>query len=201
MWRIVKSPSSLTWLKVSVTASAVFCIIVRLIWPGLNIDAITLGLLVVAVLPWLSVLLESAEFPGGWKVKFRNLQNAGEQITGVPLPPREGSVPAPSYLSVAESDPNLALVGLRIEIEKRIREIASRHDIKERTLSGLLNALRHKHVLERSASHGLHELIRAGNNAAHGAPVEKDVYGWAFDFGPLVLAKLDEVLEDTGPKA
>ena len=44
---------------------------VHMIWPGLVIDAITLGLLVIAILPWLSTLIERATLPGGWGVNFR----------------------------------------------------------------------------------------------------------------------------------
>jgi hypothetical protein len=46
----------------------------------LNIDAITLGLLVVAVLPWFSDLLQSAKFPGGWEVNFREIKNKQDII-------------------------------------------------------------------------------------------------------------------------
>ena len=42
-------------------------------------DATTLGLLTVAVLPWIYTVLDSAEFPGGWKLQFRKLQAAVDQ--------------------------------------------------------------------------------------------------------------------------
>ena len=54
----------------------------RIVFPELEIDNIALGLLVIAALPWFADLLESAEFPGGWKVAFKNLedqQNAQEE--------------------------------------------------------------------------------------------------------------------------
>jgi hypothetical protein len=38
------------------------------------IDGITVGLLIISVLPWLSVFITSAEFPGGWKFEFRAIQ-------------------------------------------------------------------------------------------------------------------------------
>ena len=43
---------------------------------ALTIDAISLGLLIVALLPWASSLIESAKFPGGWEIKFRDLKKA-----------------------------------------------------------------------------------------------------------------------------
>ena len=57
----------------------------HLIQPALKIDAITLGLLVIAILPWLPRLLESAKLPGGWEVTFRRLETTvhdqGAQIS------------------------------------------------------------------------------------------------------------------------
>ncbi len=47
----------------------------RLRWPHLSIDEITIGFLVLAVLPWLPMILESAEVPGV-KVKFRDQEPA-----------------------------------------------------------------------------------------------------------------------------
>ncbi len=61
--------------------------IAHLIQPALKIDAITLGLLVIAILPWLPRLLESAKLPGGWELTFRRLETTvhdqGEQITSL----------------------------------------------------------------------------------------------------------------------
>lgn len=70
-----------TVTRISLSVIALFGLVARLIWPELKIDAVTLGLLILAVLPWLSPGLarlspvyESLEFPGGWKAKFRDLE-------------------------------------------------------------------------------------------------------------------------------
>jgi hypothetical protein len=42
-------------------------------------DAVSVGLLVVAVLPWLSQLLASAKLPGGWELVFRELKDHQDQ--------------------------------------------------------------------------------------------------------------------------
>ncbi len=70
-------PSRIT--KSLLSLGAVILIILRIRWPDLKVDAITLGLLTVALLPWFFAFLESAEFPGGWKVKFRELRGVIEQ--------------------------------------------------------------------------------------------------------------------------
>lgn len=53
-------------IKVIISLIALALIATHVIWPQLTVDAITLGLLVVAILPWLSTLIECAKFPGGW---------------------------------------------------------------------------------------------------------------------------------------
>jgi hypothetical protein len=52
------------WLKVFISIVALGVILARLVWPNLRLDAITLGLIIVAILPWLSTIIESAKFGG-----------------------------------------------------------------------------------------------------------------------------------------
>ena len=53
-----------------------------------------------------------------------------------------------SFVTIAEHDPKLALVGLRIEIEKRLREYAMKHGINERkSLGNLLRELSRREIL------------------------------------------------------
>jgi hypothetical protein len=61
-------------LQVFIVAGAIALIVLHLIRPSLGIDSVTLGLLIVAFLPWLLTFVASAEFPGGWKLKFRELE-------------------------------------------------------------------------------------------------------------------------------
>ena len=183
-----------TWIKLAVSFAATVGIVVRLFWPSIKIDVVALGLFVVGVLPWLSSILESAKFPGGWEVKFRDVQRAASQVTsGAEL----SAAPAlePSFVSIASRDPNLALVGLRIEIEKRLRELAARYDLPGRLpLRRLLQELRRHEILEPQALSGLDELVNAGDDAAHGAGVQDSIAQWAIEYGPKVLAVLDERL-------
>lgn len=52
-------------IKVTISLVALVGIVVRLIWPDLKIDVVTLGLLALFILPWLTSIVESTEFPGG----------------------------------------------------------------------------------------------------------------------------------------
>jgi hypothetical protein len=66
-------------ISFAVSAAALLVAAAHVAFPDLEIDAITLGLLVVAVIPWLSPILESIEAPGGWKLKFRELEQRIEE--------------------------------------------------------------------------------------------------------------------------
>ncbi len=94
------------------------------------------------------------------------------------------------------TDPNLALVALRIEIEKRIRKLAQQHNLaSDRTsLMRIFRSLQSAGVLRDPVLSGLQELVMFGNQAAHGADVDPQAASWAVDYAPSVLAALDEAL-------
>jgi hypothetical protein len=45
-----------------------------------DINATALGLIALAVLPWLSSILDTAELPGGWKMKFREVEHEQQRL-------------------------------------------------------------------------------------------------------------------------
>lgn len=183
------------WPKYLISFGAAVFLLIHVFFPKLTIDAITFGFFIAITLPWLSDFIKSAEFPGGWKLEFRDLQSAGDKITkGAPL--NSEATPQPSYLEIASRDPNLALVGLRIEIEIRLRALARKNSIKDNIpLGQLLMELERQKILDIPSIRGLRQLIDAGNHAAHGAKFEEDAASWAFDSGPQILAVLDANLK------
>jgi hypothetical protein len=60
-----------------ISAVALFVALGHIIFPSVRIDAITLVLLLIAVLPWLGFVFKSLELPGGIKVDTE-LQKAAE---------------------------------------------------------------------------------------------------------------------------
>ena len=185
------------WIKALVSLGALILITARLVWPELKIDTVTLGLLLVGLLPWLTSIIESAKFPGGWEVKFRDVQMAGQKVIEEHGTTTRSLAAHPSYLGFLEQDPNLALVGLRIEIEERLRALAKRYQIGEQSsLTRLYQELTKQDALNDSSVSGLQELIAAGNQAAHGARVENQITDWALSYGPQVLGALDSKLAD-----
>lgn len=182
--------------KVTTTIIAIAVLIVRKVWPDL-LDVSDLFILALALLPWLSSILKSVEFPGGGKIEFKNVQSAVSKVT-------EGASDAVVERALAYSgelspdvDSSLALVGLRIEIERRIRQLAEKRDLSaQKPLMPTIRDLQSSGVLEGPTGSGLQELVMFGNQAAHGRAVDESAASWARDYGPQVLAVLDELLED-----
>jgi Domain of unknown function (DUF4145) len=197
---VMKSTQTLKWL---VTGVALALLAARLLWPHLSIDSIALGLLIVAILPWASTLIESAKFPGGWEVKFRDLKAASTAIESGSAKQSDVDPQAEkndSFQAVArpimEADANLALVALRIEIEKRMRNLAYHYDVPMNLpLTRLFKELRDKDVLPDGIASSLQEIIQAGNRAAHGASVEPTVQNWAIESSTKILRALDDLLK------
>ena len=184
-------------LRQVVTLSAILLALVHLIWPSISIDAITLALIVIAILPWLAPLVKSLELPGGWKVEFQELQRAASRADTAGLLAAEPSKAEESFSfqSISKRDPNLALAGLRIEIEKRLAKLAEVSGIEQRRPMGigqLLRALAQREVLTNDERSILADMVNMLNAAVHGAVVDQRSADWAIDIGPRLLTSLDE---------
>lgn len=186
-------------LKLLVSAIALAALVVRIAFPDLGLDAVSLGLLALAVLPWLSPLIKSAELPGGVKIEFQDVAAAAQKVATGSRHDLRGidHVAEPSFVAIAEQDPSLALVALRIEIEKRLRQIAERSDLPpSRPLTQLSRDLEAKQVLSHESMSGLRELVTLGNQAAHGVEVSRAAAFSAVEYGPKVLSVLDAKLSE-----
>jgi len=62
-------------IRIVITVGATALLIAHLVWPRLGIDYISAVLIIVASLPWLPAILQSAKFPGGWELTFREMEN------------------------------------------------------------------------------------------------------------------------------
>ena len=183
-------------LKIGISALAVILITARFVWPDIKIDSITVGLFFVAIIPWLSNLIESAKFPGGWEIKFRDLKSASDAIPeDVATPPDKTA----ELLEFVELDASLAIVYLRIEIEKRLRELAKLVGVDQhQPLTRLFRNLQRREEINHPFFSGLQKVVIAGNQAAHGATVDPSLADWAIEFGPKIIHALDEILEKRG---
>ncbi|MCX5846263.1 MAG: hypothetical protein NTW12_07890 [Deltaproteobacteria bacterium] len=67
-------------VKYGITIAALLIALAHLIWPTLTIDAITLTLFFIALIPWLSPLFKSLKFPGGLEIQFQDFKEKMETI-------------------------------------------------------------------------------------------------------------------------
>jgi hypothetical protein len=74
-------------LSILVSSAALAVMVAHLAWPNLRIDAITLGLLILAIIPWLAPLFKSIELPGIGKFEFQELKREvarkGEEVAAL----------------------------------------------------------------------------------------------------------------------
>jgi uncharacterized protein YutE (UPF0331/DUF86 family) len=188
-------------LRQIVSLGALALAFLHIIFPDLAIDAVALALIVIAILPWLAPLVKSLELPGGWKLEFQELQKAASRAESAGLLAAEPSVTEQEFAfqSILKRDANLALAGLRIEIEKRLSLLAEAHELnKSRKPMGvgqLLKALGQSEVLSHEERSILADMVNMLNAAVHGASVDPRAAEWAINIGPRLLTSLDERVE------
>jgi hypothetical protein len=187
--------------QIFITVVAAIVAIIHVVWPAITIDSITVFLLVIALLPWLIPLVKSMEFPGGWKVEFQELEKAKKKAEKAGLlstyKNKRKKRPSYSFESILADDPNLALAGLRIEIEKRLVQLASMNhlDVRKAGIGQLLRLLSQKQILTPDETSAFADLSNLMNAAVHGADVDRRAADWAFDIGPILLQGLDEKIQ------
>lgn len=183
-------------IQFSITGVAIVLAIVHLKFPDLKIDLITILLLVISILPWLSPLFKSIELPGGLKVEFSELKNAEAKAKKAGLikdTPLDKEVKY-SFLKVVSIDPNLALTGLRIEIEKALIQICEKHNIpaERQGVGQLMRILSERQIINRQENAALLDMLSTLNRAAHGHGYDERIGDWAIEFGPKLLETLNE---------
>jgi hypothetical protein len=182
-----------------ISTVAVVLVIIHIAWPKLTVDLITVALLVIAIIPWLGTLFKVVELPGGVKVEYHELQKITASAKKAGLlkkksTKRARSTKKPVYQEIALEDPNLALAGLRIEIEKRLIEIAKSREIKvdKAGIATLSRILKEQNILTPQEHSVILEIVVLLNFAVHGAKVDDDAAKWALDVGSQILHALDE---------
>ncbi len=184
-------------IKIIISFLALLGIIIHAIFPSYKIDIITLGLFLLALLPWLSHLIESFELPGGWKLKFNDLEETGKRAEKVGLVSGEmtkDDIERYSFQIIGDSDPNLALAGLRIEIEKRLKQLAEKNNLgtKMQGVGRLLQMLSDRELIGYEEKSVLLDMTGLLNSAVHGAKIDRQSYSWAMEYGPRIVKALDE---------
>lgn len=192
------------FIQSTITGIAVGIALIHAYFPTITIDGVTVTLLAVAAIPWLAPLFQSLELPGGIKVHFKELEDVKKkaEVAGlISTAQIQGGASRHVYAfeAVAGNDPNLALAGLRIEIETRLRELAQRKKLSNATKSirQLTEDLVAVGVLGSEEVSAINDLLPLLNRAVHGATVDERASQWALDFGPKILLALEERLGES----
>lgn len=124
-------------LKIFISCAALVLLITKILLPEVKIDNITIGLLVVAILPWLPSILESATLPGGWGIKFRKLEEKFTSISNQVAPIVDSMTESEQseIVSVGSSAPRVVS-----EKESNILHALSSGGFPLRSLTGVSNA-------------------------------------------------------------
>jgi len=191
------NPISLFWLRVIFSIILLMLAALHVFSPYVKIDNIALAIIAFAVLPWLALLVRTLEFPGGWKVEFKDFENIAMQAKAAGLLSDEPVVnkEAYSFQLAAMHDPILALAGLRIEIEKRLSQLVNKYANKKQqklSVGKALRVLEEIEVLQPYESSTLADMTSLLNAAVHGDEVDPRAAAWAIDVGPRLLRSLDE---------
>lgn len=186
----------LRYLQFGITAVALLVAFAHLVLPKLTIDAITVTLFFIALIPWLAPLFKSLEFPGGLKVEFQDFERAQDEAekAGLLAKTAEGEHRKKySFQLVAKEDPILALAGLRIEIEKRLTDIAESKGLKTENagVGRLLRMLSEKQLLSYEQHSVLADMVVLLNKAVHGENIDERAAEWALDVGVRLLNTLE----------
>lgn len=186
-------------IQLVISLGALLVALAHLIFPQLTIDGITVTLFAIAVLPWLGPLLKAIELPGGLKIEYQELLRAERKAEEAGLLAPDSKIAGQprhiyAFETVAGNDANLALAGLRIEIESRLRDIAASKGIPSysKSAGGLLRDLKTHGCLSASEVSAIEDLLPLLNRAAHGAEVDVRGSQWALDSGTRILRALED---------
>ena len=124
---------------------------------------------------------------------FTDASQRAERAGLLVSPAQSRSAPEFSFQLVAEEDPALALAGLRIEIEKRLVDLARRHSLSlpHAGVGRLLALLGERGLLSAEETSVLSDMVGLLNLAAHGKRVNPALAQWAIDAGRRLLIGLD----------
>ncbi len=113
-------------LRLTITGAAVLAGVSHLIWPNLKIDGVVTVLLGIAVVPWLGLIFDSLELPGGWKFQYRKLEEKVNKVNDKVDDAQGAAASAERKAEFAEIVS--ASVGIVGAADVRLRELAAEYN-------------------------------------------------------------------------
>ncbi|MBP7850600.1 MAG: hypothetical protein KA053_10045, partial [Lentimicrobiaceae bacterium] len=186
-------------IQLSISSIGILLIVGHMIWPDIKIDGITVLLIVIVIIPWLAPVFKSFELPGGLKVEFPDLEKATKKleesgfIKKESISKKQQDHSKYSFLNVVDIDSNLALSGLRMEIESRLKDLAEQNFkiVDKNGINQITRQLAEHGVLSHLESSAILDILPILNKAAHGQDVDKLTHQWVIEIGPQILDSLE----------
>lgn len=186
---------------VVIPIAAVALAVMHAVWPKLAVDGVTVMLFLIALAPWLGRFIKSLELDRIGKIEFRDFANlerearAKDVIKDAPAP-ETASTSTDQLQEIASSNPNLALAGMRIEIERKLAALAEVAGLKtDKRGSNLLKELEHADAIFNSEYYVYERFFSLLNQAVHGATVDVAAAEKAIQMGRNLLEGLSERIE------
>lgn len=210
-------------MPLSIRLISIFCfmlIIIHAIFPEYAIDNITLALIIlilipglapsiIMIIPGLARYLKSIKV-GVFEVHFfreeiEHLENVskrspeilyGRELQSWILSRGPDEI-EPTRQDLLRFDPNLALASLRIDIERKVKQIAKQKDIfiNRKSLGAILKKLYHNEVIGSSEYDTLISVIDICNKAVHAERIDKFAASKVLDIGEYALFYLNSIQE------
>ncbi len=182
-----------------ISIGAFIIILIRHIFPQLQIDTNDIILVLIILLPWFSDLIKEIEIPGFGKIGFQDVKSAGDKIGLHNTFSKKNNF----YESDSNSDlylsnnSNVLFVILQTQIEKRVRQLAEINKIPASfSVIKLINELVHREILKPSMGNGLIDFITLGNQAARGARVDPNAAIWVKENSSQIFKSLDDIIKN-----
>lgn len=194
-------------LKVSIAVSVtcLILIILHAIFPKVVIDFVSIGLLLIGILPWLLPFIHSLELPGGIKIAIRYRKRLKATLkeaekSGLLKEPRPTlnllKAGASANCSTTDQSRN-SLIELRAKLESKLRTIANAFTTGEgfenSSFEDVVWGLRKAAILKENQAIALLQLISLLNEAIHKPELDSVSVDWAMEIGPALLRSFDEL--------
>jgi hypothetical protein len=195
-----KEKKGIPILRIFITVSAIIVAGIHLFWPAITIDAITITLLVIAIIPWLQPFIKSFELPGGLKIEYQDVQKISQKAerSGLlnPEPKGSGGGISPYYAFQRKNeDPVLIFSSLLLDLENQLRSLLDAYPgsggyHENDNIYNLLISLKLHNVLTASEVDTLKDVINILYSGIHGAKIDESIITWATDVVPTIISSL-----------
>jgi hypothetical protein len=191
--------------KILVSLIFLSIFLIRIFMPNIKIDSLSIVIVLLAIVPWFIQYVKALEINGIGKVDLvdKAMKNEIEQkadSAGIEnIPPKAATDIQITYDNLRNSDPKLALAGLRIEIENSLRKIAAKNmiDVNRKGIWKMTQILGEKQLIDDYERALILDMTGILNKAVHSQIQEydDDSIDWAFNMGFKILNSLEQKAE------